>query len=223
MSLGRHPRYSSRRGGGGPPTLVIFLVGAALVFGLYYIWLGVQNFVRTGGMGVEEVTQQAQLLGTATAENRRPTVHATLRATLTPIPECQEFIVSVPNAIVREQPSLNAAIVTSLFENDQVCVIGRPSPESEWYLIDSNPGTRRLEIAYMHESVLRALNPTPTPTDTFTPLPTVTTAPTNTPPPATATPLPLPTQEETPPGLPTITPTPLPSVTPTPTQFVQSA
>ncbi len=222
MSLGRQPQHSSRRGGGGPPPVVIFLVGAALVFGIYYIWLGVQNFMRTGGLGVVEATQQAQLIETVTAEQQRPTSPATLRATLTPIPACEDFIVSVPNAIVREQPSLNSAIMTSLFENDPVCVVGRPAPESEWYTIDANPNTRRLEIAYMHQSVLRALYPTPTPTDTFTPLPTVTAAPSETPAPATATPIPA-TQTDSRPTIPVPSPMPLPSVTPTPTQAVQSA
>lgn len=218
MSLGTR-RGRSPRQNGGPPAILIFVIGVALVFGTYYLWIGLQNFMRTGGLGVEEATQRAMLIASATAEQVRPTVHNALLSTTTPIPPCQDFVVTVPNAIVREQPSLNAPVVTSLFENAAVCVLGRPAPESEWYIIDSNPGTRRLEIAYMHQSVLRPLNPTSTPSRTFTPLPTVTQAPTTTRVPVTATPLPSPT----PTRLPGITDTPLPTVTPTPTIFVESA
>ena len=39
----------------GPPALLAFLLAAALVFGVYYIWQGVQTFLRTGGLGVVEV------------------------------------------------------------------------------------------------------------------------------------------------------------------------
>ena len=49
---------------------------------------------------------------------------------------------------------------------------------SEWYSIDLNPSTRRIELAYMHESIIEAVNPTPTPSITPTPSNTVSPPPT---------------------------------------------
>src|SRR5664279_4360278 len=90
----------------GPPTLVAFLLAAALVFGVYYVWQGVQTFLRTGGLGVVESTQRAQEVDTATADSvtRIATLPATLLPTDTPPPACQDFRVIVPAAIVRESP-----------------------------------------------------------------------------------------------------------------------
>ncbi len=207
MSLGRNPRHS--RGSGGPPAWFIFIVGVAIVFGIYYVWFGVQNFLRTGGRGVAEATQQAQVITTATAR-MRPTANLNILPTFTPVPTCQDFVVSVPNAIVREAPSPNGAIVTSYSQNESVCVLGRPQPDSEWYTIDMNPRTRRLETAYMHESVIQALYPTPTPTRTPTPAPTLTSPPTPT---ASITPSPRPTETLNP----DVTDTPPPTATPSPT------
>src|SRR5512143_4005887 len=107
MSFGRTPRHSRGRGGG-PPAWFIFLVGVAIVFGIYYLWLGVQNFLRTGGRGVVEMTQQAQVVFTATAAQIRPTSSRANLPTSTAIPTCIDFVVSVPNAIVRQNPSPNA-------------------------------------------------------------------------------------------------------------------
>lgn len=207
MSLGRNPRHS--RGSGGPPAWFIFIVGVAIVFGIYYVWLGVQNFLRTGGRGIAETTQQAQVITTATARVR-PTANLNILPTFTPVPTCLDFVVSVPNAIVREAPSPNGAIVTSYSQNETVCVLGRPQPDSEWYTIDMNPRTRRLETAYMHESVIQALYPTPTPTRTPTPAPTLTSPPTPT---ASITPSPRPTETLDP----DVTDTPPPTATPSPT------
>lgn len=207
MSLGRNPRHS--RGSGGPPAWFIFIVGVAIVFGIYYVWLGVQNFLRTGGRGIAETTQQAQVITTATARVR-PTANLNILPTFTPVPTCLDFVVSVPNAIVREAPSPNGAIVTSYSQNEAVCVLGRPQPDSEWYTIDMNPRTRRLETAYMHESVIQALYPTPTPTRTPTPAPTLTSPPTPT---ASITPSPRPTETLDP----DVTDTPPPTATPSPT------
>ena len=193
----------------GPPTWFVFLVAIALVFAAYYIWLGLRDFVQTGGLGISEATEQAIVVATATAERivQIQTELPTARPSLTPIPECQDFVVIVPNAIVRARPSTSSAIVTSFFENDVVCVIGREG-DTEWYIIDSNPETMRINIAFMHESVIRALNPTLTPTNTSTPAPTVTPLSTN-----TKTPTILPTPSAT--RDPSITNTP--SLTPTPT------
>ena len=213
MTVGKRPKRSKD----GPPSWFVFLLGVALVFGLYYLWVGLRDFVQTGGQGIAEATERSEIIHTATAEVaqnlQRPSL--TPAPSRTPIPECQDFVVSVPNAIVRDQPTTNGAIVTSYFEGTHVCVIGR-EPESEWYLIDENPDTRRLNAAYMHESVIQAVNPTPTPSDTFTPLPSVTPLPSLSPTPS-VTPSPTPTRD------PSITDTPTPTFTPSITPVMQSA
>jgi hypothetical protein len=222
MRRGAHSKRSPARRSSGPPAWLVFLVGVALVFGLYYVWQGLQNFIRTGGMGVQEATERASIVTTATAdritraeiglEDRTP------RPSNTPVPECQDFVVDVPNAIVREAPNSAAAIITSYNAGTTLCVLSREG-DSEWFVIDQTPGTRRLDLAYMHESVIRAVNPTPTPTITPTPLPTVTPAPTE---PPTLTPSPRPTQP-TPTRDPGITDTPEPTIPATRTPFRQNA
>lgn len=150
------------------PAPIAFLVAVAFVFGGYYLLQGFQTFLRTGGLGVDEATQQAQLIGTATAARvtRAPLQSAmTLRPTATPPPECQDFRVSVPAGIVREGPASNAPVLTQLTQGTLVCVLGRET-NSEWYTLDLNTSTRRIDLAYMHETVIEAVNPTPTPTRT---------------------------------------------------------
>ena len=177
-------RSKPSRHGGGPPAWLVFLVAVAVVFGAFYLYQGAQNFVRTGGLGVSEATSRAQVVDTATAQQQNSIAAtqapSTQRPTLTPIPECIDFRVIVPNAIVRAGPSESSAILGGLTQGEVVCVLGRP-PDSEWYEIDQNPETRRLDLAYMHEVVIEAVNPTLTPSTTPTPLPTVTSAPTDTP------------------------------------------
>jgi len=204
-----------RGGSGGAPAWLVFVVAVAIVFATYYLWLGVQNYLRTGGLGVAEATRQAELIITATAVRVQSVPSLTPVPTFTPVPPCQDFVVSVPSAIVRDQPNPRAAIVTSLAAGETVCVLGREG-SSEWYSIDHNPRTRRLELVYMHETVIEAVNPTPTPSLTPTPLPTVTPLPS-----ATPTPSPEPRPTRTPDPAATDTPTPTP--TPTPTESVQSA
>jgi hypothetical protein len=216
---GRRPAASS-----GPPAWLVFLVGAALVFGLFYLWQGLQNFIRTGGQGVAEATQRAQVVSSATAvrvTRMESGSQVTPRPSNTPIPECKDFVVNVPNAIVRDAPASSGAIVTSINEGEVVCVLEHLA-DSEWYVIDRTPGTRRLDLAYMHETVIRAVNPTLTPSITPTPLPTVTPMPSPT---RTLTPTPAPTQRPTATrdlDI-TLTPTPTPTITPSPTLFRQSA
>ncbi len=206
------PRYSSRRSG--PPVWIIFLVGIALVLGGYYIFLGVRNFLRAGGLGVLEATQAAQIEATATFVAIVPTLPI-LVPTLTPVRECTPFAVSVPSAIVRSAPSQNGAIIEALDQGTEVCVIERVG-DGDWYLIDQNTITRRVEAGYMNESVIEAVNPTLTPTQT--PRPSITPSATHTPT-ITSTPSPRPTA--------TVdfasTDTPTPTVTPSPTQPIQSA
>lgn len=190
----------------GPPTWFIFLLGIAIVFGIYYLWLGVRSFMSSG-MTVVESTRQAIEYATITAERveELEIFAPTLLPTHTPVPPCQDFFVDVPSAIVRELPTTNSAIVDTLSQNETVCVIAK-EPESDWYVVDDNPLTRRLEPVYMHEDIIRALNPTLTPSVTFTPAPTVTNTPTFTP-------------SNTPQITDTSTPNPnaTPSNTPTPT------
>ncbi|MDX2162783.1 MAG: hypothetical protein SF162_15800 [bacterium] len=211
------PRRSTRRGDGFPAWL-IFLVGAAIVFGGFYIWQGAQTFIRTGGLGVEEATQRANLVASATQQEVLATPRATrnpntpvggLPPPATAIPDCQEFRVIVPNAIVREMPSTNAAVIDGLIQGTGVCVLGQDAG-SEWYTVDGNPDTRRRELAYMHESVIEAAFPTETPTATLTPsiTPTIMPSPTISP---TETAEPTDTPD------PNVSPTRRPSRTPSPT------
>lgn len=209
--------YRTPRNRGGLPGLLVFVLGAALIFGGFYIWQGAANFIRTGGMGVVEATEQARVVASATAVRvtRLATQGAvSVPATATTQPECEDFRVIVPNAIVREMPAPNGPVVTGLTQGTIVCVLGREAG-TEWYIIDQNPDTRRAEVAYMHETVIEAVYPTltpsitPTASNTFTPPPTVTNTPipsaTQAPPTATRdrrTPLPSSTP------IPTITPTP---------------
>ena len=206
MTLGRRP--TGRRGRDGLPAWLIFLVGIALVFGVYYVWLGIQSFLRSGGRGIIESTRSAAIVSTATAASIETGI-PTVKPTTTPFPPCIPFVVIVPNARVRSAPSDSGAILTSFFMNDPICVEGRVAPDSEWYIIDWKPQTRRVDIAYMHESVIEAKNPTPTPTNTQKPPPSVTPAPTLTPsrtPKVTPTDTPEPTATDTP--KPTMTRTP---------------
>ncbi|MDZ4763669.1 MAG: hypothetical protein SGI73_03895 [Chloroflexota bacterium] len=160
----------------------------ALVFGIFYLFQGAQTFLRTGGMGVEESTRQAQILASATQERATRAVRQyTAMPTATPQPTCTDFRVIVPNAIVRQSASANAAVLTSFNQGTIICVLWR-DPGSEWFTIDRDTETRRRELAYMHESVIEPLNPTPTilPTETFPPTAAIraTLPPTVTPPPS---------------------------------------
>src|SRR5690606_17628512 len=134
-------------------------------FGAFYLWQGLQSYLRTGGLGILEATDQAQIQATATANRIAANPGPTLRPTFTPIPECKSFTVSVRSAIVRELPNTGAPIVTSWDFGTAVCMIDRAPEDEEWYIVDGDPRTRRIDFAYMHESVIEADNPTPTPSD----------------------------------------------------------
>lgn len=207
----RRPRYPDNS----VPAWLVFLMGMAIVFGGYYLWQGVADFIASGGLGVAEATQRVTVLDTATAEQIQAQIdRLTPRATWTPMPECIDFVVIVPTALVRELPSTASAVLDALPEGEIVCVIGQDPTDSEWYIIDRNPRTtRRIEPGYMFYNIIDALNPTPTPSDTFTPAPTVTPAP--------ATPTPTPTVTDTPD--PNATHTPVPTLEELPTVPVQGA
>lgn len=212
----------------GPPALLAFVLATALVFGLYYVWNGVQTFLRTGGVGVVEATQRAEDIQQVTAAvvTRMATLPVTLLPTTTPVPACADFRVIVPAAIVREGPSTGSAIKGQFREGDIVCVLGEEA-DGEWYSIDFNPSTRRIEQGYMSSVLIAPLNPTLTPSQTLTPSNTVSPAPTVTevpsrPPTRTATPFPTDTLNPSWTRTPTITRTPTPQPTDTPPLF-QSA
>lgn len=194
---------------GGPPSWFVFLVGIAIVFGLYYLWIGVRDFMATG-VTVLESTRQAITLNTATAvqEEELRTYAPTLLPTQTPVPACQEFVVTVPSAIVREGPTTESAIVKTVSQGETVCVIARELG-SDWFIVDENTLTRRLEPVYMHQDIIRAVNPTPTASATHTPAPTVT----NT---ATYTPSNTPQVADTATPNPNLTPSNTPTATATP-------
>ena len=153
----------------GPPTWFVILLGIAIVFGLYYLWLGVRNFMSSGASVVES-TRQAIVQNTATAVRiQELKINApTPLPSFTPVPPCQEFAVIVREAIVRSEPTTNSRIVEALKQGETVCVITK-LPDSEWYLIDRNALTRRIDRVYMHQEIIRALHPTATPTATLTP------------------------------------------------------
>lgn len=210
INRGGSPRHTPRPPSNGLPTWMIFLVGTAVVFGGFYLWQGAQNFIRTGGLGVEEATRRAEIVSTATTERlaTRPPTREITQQIATPIPDCTEFRVIVPNAIVRESPTTSGAVIRGLTQGVGVCVLGRAS--DEWYTVDGDPDTRRRELAYMHESVIEATNPTATASITSTPLPTVTDFPTPT---ITLSPTTEPTETRDP----ELSDTPRPTRTPTPT------
>ncbi|MBZ0301930.1 MAG: hypothetical protein K8J31_19435 [Anaerolineae bacterium] len=206
------------------PAWLVFLIAVAVIFGAYYVWQGFRSYLQTGGLGIAEATERAEIIATATANSVQNLPAVTQRSvpTFTPIPACKEFVVSVPSAIVRESASTSAPIVTSWSQGTRVCMIDRAPGNTEWYLVDGNPQTRRIEFAYMHESVIEAVEPTLTPSRTPTPLSTVTPVPTLTP---SRTPTPQPTATINPrsTATPSLTPSRTPTDTPTPTTSFRSA
>ncbi|MCY4072956.1 MAG: SH3 domain-containing protein [Chloroflexi bacterium] len=158
----------------GPPSWFVILLGIAIVFGLYYLWIGLRSFMSSG-LTVVESTRQAIERTTATAVRivELQYLAPTPLPTYTPVPPCQEFVVIVRSAIVRASPSTDSRIVEAIKEGETVCVIAK-QPNSEWYVLDKNTLTRRLEPVYMHEDIIRALYPTDTPTRTPTATPSLT-------------------------------------------------
>jgi len=189
------------------PGWFVFILAVTLVFGFYFMWIGFQDYLAGGTLAptatptsdeISVFNPEFSLSGTATPVPTR-----------TPVPACIEFVVSVPSAIIRQQPTTASAILDTVPEGEIICVI-QPYLDTDWYLIDFNQRTNRLEEAYMHSDVIDAANPTLTPTDTFTPPPSVTPEPTQ---PTTNTPTPTATHTRNPGD--TDTPTPSPTLTPT--------
>lgn len=200
----------------GPKPLTISLIGIVLVFGGYLLWTGFRDWVEEGNTQnrINQRTEVAESTATAEFFFNQPTL--VRFPTPTPIPDCEYFTVRGQQAVwVRSCPSTDCEAVTYLDPDTSVCVIGRAFGEeyvrpAEWYQVLLEPDDILPEISYMHESVLKALNPTPTATNSPEPLPTVTRTPTPSREPTTL----APTQD---PRTPTITPTPRPTNTPQPT------
>jgi hypothetical protein len=180
------------------------LVGVFIVFGGYFVWTGFLSFLEDQGNITAQNTREAERTSTAElVTEQRPTLF--FPATFTPLPECQIFRVIWEKAVYRECPSEDneqCPYREVVNYGTEFCVYGRAPENPEWYAIDLNPGGAFRDMVYMHEEVLKAVNPTPTITPTFTALPTVTSMP---------SPTPLPTVEISP------TPTPNPALPPTPT------
>jgi len=214
-------RSSSQYGSsGGLPGWLVFVVAVAVGLGGYYLWTGVRDYIRAGGLGIVEATQRADIIASATQARAVVFTAAAPVVTLFPspttVPPCQDFEVAAPVAIIRDRPSTNGAIVEQLPQGSVVCVIGRAGgdPESEWYMLDSNPRTRRLDEAFMREDVILPLNPTFTPSRTVTRPPTVTPIPTT---PSPISPTPSATLTVTPSVTPTNTLPPVLILPPSPT------
>lgn len=231
--LGRSSRMSSRprpSPGGGTPSWLVFLLGVALVFGAFYLYQGLRDYAAaTGisGQATREAATRAAILerpsptratgGSTGGNTQRNTGDASQPQsvveqpviTLTPVPECQDFMV-MERANVRDAPNTSAGVIEIYEPGTTVCVLGVADENADWYLIDMNPISRRVVAVYIFGDLLRAINPTATPTRTFTPAPTVTPLPTETP---SITPSPRPTQTPDPDA--TDTPTPTPTITPT--------
>ncbi|MBN1966425.1 MAG: hypothetical protein JW910_17375, partial [Anaerolineae bacterium] len=196
----------------GPNPLLIVLIGALVVFGGYYVWTGFLSFLEDEGDITAQVTRAA--FSTATAQAAPPSPTRYIVVTFTPLPPCQMFTVSVELARYRSCPSENnrdCPVRDTLPFGTEVCVYARAPENPEWYVVELNPGGAYRDIVYMHESVIKPLNPTPTPTVTFTPLPTISLTPSDTPPPTVIS---SPTNTPNPATPPTPTPTLTPSPTP---------
>ncbi len=181
--------YSSRRQGG-PPSWFIALIGIALVFGGFRLWTGVQEFFQTGGL-LRPTASAIALETSAAADGSSGNLQSPLMTrypTNTPQPTCQDYTVRPGAGVinVRRQPSTVAAVEETLTEGDPVCVL---EVQGEWFYIDRDVNTRRIEDGYIFEGLLRASNPTPTPSNTppapatitLTPTATATKTPTRTP------------------------------------------
>ncbi len=167
----------------GPSPMLIVIVGALLVFGGYYVWVGFLSFLDDAGDITAPVTRQAFTTATARAQPLPlPTVAAPI-ATFTPLPPCLDFRVSVERAVYRECPNQDNDVCpirdVAPF-GTEFCVYARVPDAPEWYVVELNPGGAYRDTVYMHESVIEPVNPTPTPSQTFTPLPTVTARPSDT-------------------------------------------
>jgi hypothetical protein len=191
--------YRSRRQAG-PPGWFVALVATALVFGGFRLLIGVQDFFRAGGALRPTITAQARASEVALRATNTQSAIFTAMPTNTPQPTCEDYRVRIGagSVNVRRQPSMQAAILQTISEGTVVCVLEQ---QGEWFLIDRDPRTRRIDEGYVFQTLLQPVNPTPTPTHTFQPAPTITLTPSHTPthtPTATSTSTPTPSPTRTP-------------------------
>ncbi|MFC1959847.1 hypothetical protein ACFLYO_03970 [Chloroflexota bacterium] len=200
-------------GQSGPPAWLVILAAAMLVFGGYFIWSGVRNYMA-GAFETFTVPTEIASVNSTPGLSPSPDDRFTPLPSRTPLPDCQDFLVIVPEAIVRECASTNCAIADTRHEGDTICVLQRDQSNEEWYIVDLDDSRFFTTLAYMHESLLRSLSPTATPSSTSRPLPTLTPVPTDTALPTLqpAETSPTVTPEATVP--PSATPTTTPSATP---------
>jgi hypothetical protein len=163
--------------------LLVVVIGALVVFGGYYVWTGFLSFLEDKGDITAQVTREAFSSATAKAG---PVLPSTLffPATFTPLPPCQWFKVTAARAVYRECPSQDnrqCPIRDVVTFGTELCVYSRAPGNPEWYVVELNPGGAYRDTVYMHESVIKAVDPTPTPTESYTPLPTITPVPTHSP------------------------------------------
>ncbi|NDJ76588.1 MAG: hypothetical protein GYB65_10050 [Chloroflexi bacterium] len=195
----------------GPSPVMVVLVGAFLVFGGYFVWSGLLDFLDDQGNITAQATREAFSTSTAQSSTSTPTLFAYV--THTPLPPCMEFTVSVNNAKLRECPQLDniecphREIVPY---GTELCIYDFVPGSDEWYIVELNPGGAFRDIVYVNIEVVEAIDPTPTPSSTSTPLPTISPTPSATPGPTN---IPSPSDTPDPASPPTPTPTPAPSST----------
>lgn len=170
------------------------LMAALIVFGGYFLWRGALNFFSTAG----NITAPATATAAATVTLRPtrtfevPPMNLIFGAQPTARP-CLEFYVTAVRARVRECPSERCETLAMPYQGNRICVYGRAAEAPEWYEVNLYPNDPIPRSAYMHQSVIAAVNPTPRPTATprpsatFTPSHTPTPLPSVTPRPATPT------------------------------------
>jgi hypothetical protein len=197
----------------GPSPFLIILIGALLVFGGYFVWTGFLSFLADRGDITAQATRESAASATAGAAPPVMIPSLFMPATFTPLPACQWFRVSAERAVYRECPSRDnreCPIRETVEYGTELCVYSRAPGNPEWYIIELNPNGAYRDTVFMHESVLKAVNPTVTPVPTFTPAPTPIASPTETPAPSQP-----PNPAET--LAPAVESAPTPTLTPSPT------
>jgi hypothetical protein len=195
----------------GPSTPLVIVITIALVLTCFVVWFSTLNWFQSRGLPGSGQTPTTDPNTSSTPDPRFPTID--LGPPPTPIPECMDFQVDVSSALMRECPDQSCAIRFTVNYQHPVCVYGKAEASAdyplanEWYVVDINASGAFRDLVYMHESVLKPINPTPRPTKTLTPLPTITLTPTFTRQPTQLVPtITPPSATENPPALPTVTP-----------------
>ncbi|MGB7337623.1 MAG: cellulose biosynthesis cyclic di-GMP-binding regulatory protein BcsB [Phototrophicaceae bacterium] len=109
----------------------------------------------------------------AVAQDTTPFEFATVTSmpTMTATPAvdngCYEYAVTVSSANIRENPSVEAPIITGVQEDALICVLGVvPYLERDWFIVDVNRGEGEQQIGFMAQNTVSAVDevlPSPTP------------------------------------------------------------